>query len=176
MSGTSSDYISTFTTAKTLTADAAEVMADATGKWYLIPQTVKAWDRENNMTNKGVSSSSSSPTSTYDHGTYLALKVMITMNNGQTTIYPKTGESAWMAVPVPSDLAFAQGKKYNVTVDFFSDKNNGGAGYVDPEEPGELDGITSTDDSGKAIVGGVIKFNATVDTWDSNTVTVNISL
>ena len=178
-SSSSSDYSSTFTTAKTLTAEAAEVMAETSGKWYLIPQTVKAWDRVNNMTNKDASSST---TSTYDHGTYLALKVMITMTNGssndQIAIYPK-GEStsAWMAVPVPPQLAFEQGKKYNVTVDFFSsDQNNGGAGYVDPEEPGELDGITSTDDSGKAIVGGVIKFNATVDTWDSNTVTVNISL
>ncbi|MDD5910669.1 MAG: fimbrillin family protein [Bacteroidales bacterium] len=178
-SGTSSDYISTFTTAKTLTAEAAEVMAETSGKWYLIPQTVKPWDRENNMTNKDALSST---TSTYDHGTYLALKVMITMTNSNSSnstpiaIYPKTGEPAWMAVPVPSQLAFEQGKKYNVTVDFFSDQNKGGAGYVDPEKPGELDGDEDTDDSGKAIVGGVIKFNATVDTWDSNTVTVNISL
>ena len=73
-------------------------------------------------------------------------------------------------------IGFRAGKKYNVTVDFFSNDNNGGAGYVDPEEPGELDGDEDTDDSGKAIVGGVIKFNATVDTWDRNTVTVNISL
>lgn len=178
-SGTSSDYISTFTTAKTLTANAAEVMAEETGKWYLIPQTVKPWDRVNNMTNKDASSST---TKTYDHGTYLALKVAITMKNGsssnsnQIAIYPK-GEStsAWMAVPVPSDLAFEQGKKYNVTVDFFSNDNNGGAGYVDPEEPGELDGDEDTDDSGKAIVGGVIKFNATVDTW-GNSVDITISL
>lgn len=175
-SDSSSDYISTFN-AKTLTAEAQEVMAEETGKWYLIPQIVKAWDRENNMTNKGANSSSS----TYDHGTYLALRVKITMKKGssneQIDIYPKTtGDYAWMAVPVPSDLAFAQGKKYNVTVDFFSNDNSGGAGYVDPEEPGELDGITSTDDSGKAIVGGVIKFNATVDTWDDNKVDITIFL
>lgn len=174
-SDSSSDYISTFN-AKTLTAEAQEVMAEETGKWYLIPQTVKPWDRENNMTNKGANSSSS----TYDHGTYLALRVKITMKKGssneQIDIYPKTtGDYAWMAVPVPSDLAFAQGKKYNVTVDFFSNDNNGGAGYVDPEEPGELDGDDDTDDSGKAIVGGVIKFNATVDTW-GDSVNITISL
>lgn len=179
-SGTSSDYISTFTTAKTLTANAAEVMADETGKWYLIPQNVKPWDRVNNMTNQNASSSTPS---TYDHGTYLALKVSITMKNSnssnstQIAIYPK-GEStsAWMAVPVPSDLKFEQGKKYNVTVDFFSNNNNGGAGYVDPEVPGDLDGDSeTTDDSGKAIVGGVIKFNATVDDW-GNSVDITISL
>ena len=173
------DYSADFTSSVELSSN----LSSELGKWYLVPQEVQPWDRENNMTNKGVSSSSSSTTSTYDHGTYLALKVSITMknsnssNSNQIAIYPK-GEStsAWMAVPVPSDLAFAQGKKYNVTVDFFSNDNNGGAGYVDPEEPGELDGDEDTDDSGKAIVGGVIKFNATVDTWDNNKVDITISL
>lgn len=167
------DYPAEFTSSVELSSS----LSGELGKWYLVPQKVKPWDRENNMTNKGANSSSS----TYDHGTYLALKVMITMKNGsssndQIAIYPKTtGESAWMAVPVPSDLKFEQGKKYNVTVDFFSDQNNGGAGYVDPEEPGELDGNEDTDDSGKAIVGGVIKFNATVDTW-GDSVDITISL
>lgn len=172
------DYSADFTSSVELSSN----LSSELGKWYLVPQEVQPWDRENNMTNKGVSSSSST-TSTYDHGTYLALKVSITMKNSNSSnstpiaIYPKTtGESAWMAVPVPSQLAFEQGKKYNVTVDFFSDQNKGGAGYVDPEEPGELDGITSTDDSGKAIVGGVIKFNATVDDWDDNKVDITISL
>lgn len=168
------DYSADFTSSVELSSN----LSSELGKWYLVPQEVQPWDRENNMTNKGASSST---TSTYDHGTYLALRVKITMKKGssneQIDIYPKTtGDYAWMAVPVPSDLAFAQGKKYNVTVDFFSNDNNGGAGYVDPEEPGELDGITSTDDSGKAIVGGVIKFNATVDTWDDNKVDITISL
>ena len=164
----SSDYSSTFT-AKTLTSSPQEVMADAAGKWYLVPQTVKAWDRENNMTNTGASSSS-----TYDHGTYLALKVKITSKAGNK-IYPVSGdESAWMAVPVPAGLKFEQGKKYNVTVDFFSSTGNG-AGYVDPEKPGELDGVSSTDDSGKKIIGGAIKFDATVSGW-GDAVDITISL
>ena len=167
-SDASSDYSSTFT-AKPLTSSPQEVMADEAGKWYLVPQEVKAWDRENNMTNKGASSSS---TTTYDNGTYLALKVKITSKAGNK-IYPVSGdESAWMAVPVPSQLEFAQGTKYNVTVDFFGNK---GAGYVDPEVPGELDGVSSTDDSGKKIIGGAIKFNATVSGW-GDTVDVLISL
>lgn len=167
---TSSDYSSTFT-AKTLDNSAKEVMADETGKWYLVPQTVKAWDRENNMTNKGASSSL---TTTYDHGTYLALKVKITSKAGNK-IYPVSGdESAWMAVPVPAGLKFEQGKKYNVTVDFFSSTGKG-AGYVDPEQPGELDGDTSNSDAGKSIVGGAIKFDATVTEW-GDAVEVLISL
>ena len=157
-------------------ADITEVslsstLSDELGRWYLIPQTVKPWDRDNNMTNTEVSSSSI--TGTYDYGTYLALKVLITSKGG-ANIYPYSGTtSAWMAVPLPSDMAFAQGKKYNVTVDFFSSKNNG-AGYVDPEDPGELDGNTGTEDNGKAIVGGVIKFDATVNTWDEVNITISL--
>ena len=79
-----------------------------------------------------------------------------------------------MAVPVPTQLAFAQGTKYNVTVDFFSSTGNG-AGYVDPEKPGELDGVSSTDDSGKKIIGGAIKFDAKVSEW-GNAVDITISL
>ena len=173
------------TTGKVNSDDSVDYSADITqvelssnvsaelGRWYLIPQTVKSWDKDNNMTNTEVSSSSSSITGTYDYGTYLALKVLITSKGG-ANIYPYSGTtSAWMAVPVPTDLAFAQGKKYNVTVDFFSTTGNG-AGYVDPEDPGELDGDSGTKDNGKAIVGGVIKFSATVDTWgDSVNITIS---
>lgn len=169
-SNTSADYSETFTE-KTLTAEAQEVMTTegTSGSWYLIPQTVKPWDRDNNMTNKDASSSS---TSTYDHGTYLALKVKISTSSEK--IYPVTGEtSAWMAVPVPEGLKFEQGKKYNVTVDFFSQDKNG-AGYVDPEDPGELDGDTTNSDAGKKI-SGIIKFSATVNTW-GDSVDITISL
>ena len=158
-SATSSDYSSTFTE-KTLTSDAVEVMTDGgNGRWYLIPQTVTAWNQETDKKNTS-------------NGTYLALKVKITTSNG-AKIYPASGDaSAWMAVPVPAGLAFAQGKKYNVTVDFYS---NGGAGYVDPEDPGDLDGKPGTDDSGKKIK-EVIMFDASVTTWDDNTVDVVIPL
>lgn len=157
-SRTSSDYSSTFT-AKTLEANAKEVMADATGKWYLVPQTVTPWAQETDLENTS-------------NGTYLALKVKITSKGG-SNVYPYSGsKTAWMAVPVPAELAFAQGKKYNVTIKFFGEDGKGGAGYVDPEDPGELDGNNSTDDSGKKIIGGAIKFDATVTGWD----TVNITI
>ena len=158
-SDASSDYSSTFT-AKPLTADAQEVMVTTgSGKWYLVPQRVTAWAQATDLENTS-------------NGTYLALKVKITTAGG-SAVYPYSGSSAWMAVPVPEELAFAQGKKYNVTVDFFSSTGNG-AGYVDPEDPGELDGDNLTDDSGKKIIGGAIKFDASVKAWD--TVEVLISL
>ena len=155
------DYTANFT-AKTLTSDAQEVMTNAgTGKWYLIPQTVTPWAQSTDLENTS-------------HGTYLALKVKITSAGG-SKVYPVRGEeSAWMAVPVPPDLAFAQGTKYNVTFDFFS-ATGGGAGYVDPEEPGDLDGDSSTEDNGKKIIGGAIKFDAEVSGW-GNAVDITIFL
>lgn len=168
-SATSSDYSSTFT-AKTLTSSPQEVMADATGKWYLVPQTVAPWKRNPDQS----SESSTNEMKNASNGTYLALKVKITTAGG-SKVYPYSGsESAWMAVPVPSQLAFAQGTKYNVTIDFFSSTGNG-AGYVDPEKPGELDGDNGTDDNGKKIIGGAIKFDATVSGW-GDAVDITISL
>ena len=162
-SANSSDYSSTFET-KTLNSRAQEVMVTTggSGKWYLVPQSVAAWNQENDKENNA-------------NGTYLALNVKITTAGG-SKIYPFSGEeSAWMAVPVPQELAFIQGKKYNVTVDFFSSTGNGGAGYVDPETPGDLDGNNETNDKGKPIIGGAIKFNATVTEW-GDAVEVLISL
>ena len=76
-----------------------------------------------------------------------------------------------MAIPVSeSPYTFEQGKKYSIVLDFFSETGKG-AGYVDPEEPGDLDGDEDADDDkGKAIVGGAIKFNATVEAWPAETV------
>ena len=145
------DYSTTITT-KTLTSD-----ADSLTTGYLVPQSVTSWDQVTEKKNES-------------NGTYLALKVSIATADG-AMIYPKSGDAAWMAVPVHTDLKFEKGKRYNVTLDFFG---NGGAGYVDPEDPGDLDGNDETEDNGKAILGGAIKFNASVSDWD--TVEVLISL
>ena len=147
------DYSTTITT-KTLTSD-----ADSLTTGYLVPQTVTSWNQETDKPN------------TSNKGTYLALKVSIATAGG-AMIYPKSGDAAWMAVPVHTDLKFEKGKRYNVTLDFFG---NGGAGYVDPEVPSDLDGDgNADDDKGMSILGGAIKFNATVTDWQ--TVEVLISL
>lgn len=152
---------------KTLDQTAQEVMPDTDagkGKWYLIPQSVTSWDPNTNRHNT-------------NHGTYLALKVKITANRGALKIYPATGnDSGWMAVPIPPELAFAQGKKYTVTIHFFHDNGNTGAGYVDPEAGSDLNGDGIANDNGKKIIGGEIKFNATVDQWDSNNNNIEIYL
>ncbi len=153
-SETSSDYSSTFT-AKTLDGSAKEVMTANTGnKWYLVPQEVTAWDQDGDQTNNS-------------KGTYLALKVKITANGGALRIYPATGEEyAWMAIPLSQE--FLQGHKYSFVVKFFK---NDGAGNVDPETPGDLDGNgNANDDNGKSIIGGAITFKADVSTWEPETV------
>ena len=148
--------------AKTLTSVAQAVMPNTNngnGRWYLIPQSVTSWDPETNRTNT-------------NHGTYLALKVKITANDGALKIYPATGDdSGWMAVPIPSDLKFEQGKKYTVNINFFA---NNGAGYVDPEAGSDLDGNGAADDMGMKIIGGEIKFNATVDPWGNNDIEIDL--
>lgn len=154
-------YSSEFTAnAKTLTAEAQEVMTANTGnKWYLVPQTVTAWNQATESTNSS------------EH-TYLALKVKITANAGALKIYPASGseEYAWMAIPLSQ--GFLQGHKYTFVIKFFA---NNGAGYVDPENPGELDGDSNTPDAGKSIIGGAITFKATVSDWTPET-EIEISL
>lgn len=155
-------YSSEFTAgAKTLDADAKEVMTASTGnKWYLVPQSVTAWNK--------------TETDNSSKGTYLALKVKITANSGALKIYPATGDYAWMAVPVPASQEFNQGHKYTFVIKFF---DNNGAGNVDPEDPGDLDGDgDADDDNGKSIIGGAITFNATVSGWDDPETVINISL
>lgn len=170
----SSDYKAGFT-AKTLGETAKEVMTGGgDGKWYLIPQTVRAWKREAKVADSDMTNSDDAKGTA--HGTYLALKVKITANADAFNIYPATGSgSGWMAVPVPDALKFEQGKKYVITVDFFSETGKG-AGYVDPETPSDLDGNgNANDDKGKNIIGGEIKFDAKVRDWYP-TVDITISL
>lgn len=155
-------YTASFT-GVVLNDTASEMMTDGdNGRWYLVPQNVTSWTQSTDMKNTS-------------KGTYLGLKVKITAPN-DVVIYPAGGsETAWMAVEIPSGLQFQQGKKYVVTLDFFSSEN-GGAGYVDPEEPGNLTNSGDVnDDKGKAIVGGAIKFNATVTEWPE-AIAINIPL
>lgn len=164
---TEQDYTASFT-AKILEESAIEVMTDSgERRWYLVPQTVIAWNQESDKKNSG-------------NGVYLALNVKITTAGG-AQIYPKTGSNpAWMAVPIPTTWTsnpaeettiFQQGKKYTLTLDFFK---NGGAGFVDPEAPGELDGDAGTEDNGKPIIGGAIKFSATVSGWENVDITISL--
>lgn len=150
------DYSSSDFTAKNLNGEAQEVMTnDGSGKWYLVPQAVVAWNQANEKENSS-------------EGTYLALKVKITDPTGYA-VYPRSEEgSAWMAVPVSGVTKFEKGHKYTFVINFFQ-KN--GAGFVDPEDPSDIDGDGDRDDDkGMPIIGGPIQFSANVTDWDDETV------
>lgn len=172
-SGSFANYTATFNE-RELTSVAKEVMTNTTnngkGKWYLIPQSVTSWDPNTNRNNP-------------NNGTYLALKVKITVNNAEALkIYPATSDesgnynSGWMAVPIPSGFIFKQGKKYTFTIHFFHNNGNTGAGYVDPEDGSDLDGDGNANDNGKKIIGGEIKFDANVNEWDDQNNNIEIYL
>ena len=73
-----------------------------------------------------------------------------------------------MAVPVSGVTEFEKGHKYTFVINFFQ-KN--GAGFVDPENPSDIDGDgVAVDDKGMPIIGGPIQFSATVNNWDDETV------
>ena len=151
------DYSSEYdNNAKTLNENAQEVMTASTdGKWYLVPQAVNAWNQATDQTNNS-------------NGTYLALKVKIT-DPTDYAVYPRSGESsAWMAVPVSGVTEFEKGHKYTFVINFFQ-KN--GAGFVDPEDPSDIDGDNDADDDkGMPIIGGPIQFSANVTDWADETV------
>lgn len=155
------DYSSEYDNAKTLDENAQEVMTASTDKkWYLVPQTVTAWNQATDQTNTS-------------NGTYLALKVKIT-DPTDAAVYPISGTgSAWMAVPVSGVTEFVKGHKYIFVINFF--KKNG-AGFVDPENPSDIDGDSNADnDKGKPIIGGPIQFSATVNPWtDVTEITIDL--
>ena len=167
------DFNASFNPKELTTEDHEMMTVSGNGKWYLIPQTVTPWNRSTDQTNT-------------DHGTYLALKVKITSKNTGAPIYPipandEAEKFAWMAMPMPSVVKdalvynYQQGKKYTIVFNFFSDGT--GAGFVDPQYPGDLDGDGDTaDDKGEAIGVNHIKFDATVEEWDENNTTITMNL
>lgn len=159
------DFRSTaLSTEVTLASSDASVMG--TERWYLVPQTVTAWNQEDKKTNE-------------DNGTYIALLVSIKSNGGTSKLFPADSghEYAWMAVPFNNKLE--QGKKYTIKLNFFSEAG-GGAGYQDPEE--ELTGNTPTDGNpgnGNPIISvtNPILFGIQVNQWatdEATTITIDL--
>lgn len=125
---------------------------DAYDNAMLVPQQLVAWVPD--LT-----------TRSYDKGSYLAVKVKITMAGSNTQIYPEVSDGegaddhAWVAVPI--DTQWEAGKKYIYTIDFTK-----GAGRVDPEKEDN----TGKYKAGDEILGSEIYVSvATVNTWVDNT-------
>lgn len=134
----------------TLNSEAASIMGTGNGNAMLIPQTLSAWNPENDNTNRS-------------NGAYIAVKVQITTAGG-ARIYPVATDVDYDWVAVPINTNWEQGKKYVYTLDF-----SNGSGKVDPEKE------TPTDPSKDPYLPGgdildkdsAIKFTVNVSDWST---------
>ena len=120
-----------------LTSYAQELMGDS-GAAMLLPQTLTAWDRENDKRNAA-------------NGSYIALYLRITTQAGRQVYPAAKGEYGWAAVPIGGDAeskknVWRPGDKFIYTLDF-----SYGAGETPPD----------SDDPGASILGAPISFTVT---------------
>lgn len=133
-----------------LTADAASLMGDG-GTAMLLPQSLTAWDVENDKENT-------------KNGSYIALLLKITTDTG-AQVYPLTvGEYAWAAVAIGGHAeskknVWQPGDKFIYTLDF-----SNGAGVTPPD----------SDNPGEPILGAPIYFTVTVNGWNVRRQDVNL--
>lgn len=107
-------YEDTYNTPVTLQSWGQRIVNPASGNAMLIPQTLTAWDPENDPTNEA-------------KGAYISVKLQIKNKNNEQ-VFPADGkEYGWVAVPISGE--WKKGEKYVYTLDFTD-----GAGYIDPTE------------------------------------------
>lgn len=129
-------YEDLYDTPVLLSDESKTVINKVNGNAFLLPQTLTAWDPENDPTNEA-------------KGTYISVKIRITNQNDEV-VFPTDGrEYGWAAVPVGE--RWEQGRRYIYTLNFTN-----GAGYIDPLEP---------INPGKAILGDQINVTKTLGTW-----------
>ena len=122
-----------------LGATPVSIMGSA-GNAMLLPQTLTPWSPTNDPDNVA-------------REAYLSVLVRITTKADGTQVYPFPSENsgrkyAWASVPLGT--TWEAGKKYVYVLDFTA-----GAGTVDPDDP----------QPGTPVLGGPIKFTATVTDW-----------
>ena len=107
-------------------------------EFYMIPQTLNAWDPTSDGNNS-------------ENGSYISVYCCI-KNNG-VPVFPTSNGYAWAAIPISG--TWNAGYKYIYTLRFFAN-GNGGAGYKDPEEP----------DGGESIIQNTnINISVTITDW-----------
>lgn len=114
---TKATYAAGITGATLTKSDNATDLTNAGGALLLMPQTITAWDVENDPSNSASNS-------------YFLVdcKIVNVSGNDEVTLWPETGESAKVAIPVGA-ITWEQGKKYIYTFVFGE-----GGGYVPPTE------------------------------------------
>lgn len=135
------------TTEVTNPTTAQSIMFDK--EFYMIPQTLTAWDPTNDGNNT-------------TNGSYLSVYCCI-KNNG-VNVFPTSTGFAWAAIPINGE--WKAGYKYIYTLKFFAG-GTGGAGYVDPGDTGGGTVIIQNTD---------INISVTIDSWTTDSSSsVNLS-
>ena len=110
-------------------------------EFYMIPQTLTAWDPTNDGPNTA-------------GGSYISVYCCI--KNNSVAVFPTTDDYAWAAIPFEG--TWKPGHKYIYTLKFFAN-GNGGAGYKDPEET----------DGGKPIIQNTdINISVSITDWTTD--------
>lgn len=135
---TEASYIIEGTTPFSLTSTAQSLMFGK-DNFLMIPQQLTAWNN-------------SSPST---KAAYIGVLCQIT--NGSRNVYPTDpAKYGWVVVGI--NTLWEPGHKYVYTLDFFK---NGGAGYVDPDDP---------DNPGKPVIEDVpISFSVSIKDWINGT-------
>ena len=117
LGNTKTTYAAGITEATLTKDDNTADLTNGTGALLLMPQEITGWDVEGDASNS-------------KDGSYFLVdcKIVNVAGNDEVTLWPETGESAKVAIPV-SAITWEQGKKYIYTFIFGE-----GGGYVPPTE------------------------------------------
>ena len=138
-----------------------EIGNSAAGNFMLIPQELTAWNRDEQIGG-----------AVDNKGTYLGVLLRITTPSGAQCYPLETGKYAYATIPFSIPGGMRAGVHYQVTLDFSK-----GAGYQEPvlgdgvpaNLPADVEVSTQPwggkEKPGKAILGGPIKFDVSVEPW-----------
>ena len=138
-----------------------EIGNSAVGNFMLIPQELTAWNREEQIGG-----------AIDNQGTYLGVLLRITTPSGAQCYPLERGKYAYATIPFSIPGGMKAGVHYQVTLDFSK-----GAGYQEPvlgdgvpaNLPADVEVSTQPwggkEKPGKAILGGPIKFDVSVEPW-----------
>lgn len=164
-SGTPGDYVIEYQDAKPILSDPVTLMSAEGNNAMLIPQDTEAWVvNPEEVTPEETPEGGDTPAEQAEEGdnigSYISILVQINrvvdhQNQTLERVYPKGAEVdyAWMAVPVAFN--WVAGYKYVITLDLGK-----GGGYEDPEND-------VTDGDVEKVLGGQMKFDVEVDSWNS---------
>ena len=145
----------------TLNDTPQEIGNSAVGNFMLIPQELTAWNREEQI--GGAAD---------NKGTYIGVLLRLTTPSGAQYYPLETGKYAYATIPFSIPDGMKAGVHYQVTLDFSK-----GAGYQEPTlgagVPAKLPADVEVSNQpwggeekpGKAILGGPIKFDVSVEPW-----------